>query len=99
MELRSGEQESATDLRTALLLGKVPEDSGLLINADTVAPLLNVSQRTLSRPLGEKAIPQSVRLGGRTIRWRLAEILEWGESDCPPQKYWTYTKAKGRKRK
>ncbi len=62
-------------------MGKIPEDSGLLIDAKTFAHLLSISTRTLSRLIDLKAVPMPVHLG-RLVRWRLAEVLEWIEADC-----------------
>ena len=86
-ELKAKDKLKAADLRMALLMGKLPEDSGLLIHAKTFANLLSISSRTLSRLIDLKAVPQPVHLG-RLIRWRLAEVLEWIEADCPAQKSW-----------
>jgi predicted DNA-binding transcriptional regulator AlpA len=87
IDLAPTSQTSAANLRSAVLLGKIPEDTGLLIDARTFACLLNVSQRHVWRLLDEKAIPEPVRLG-RLVRWRLPEILEWIEASCPPQEVW-----------
>jgi len=84
------ERVKAIELRSALLLGKLPENAGLLIDTRTAAHLLNVSSRTLCRLLDIKAIPEPVRLGGRLIRWRVAELLEWIEAGCPSPKLWVY---------
>ncbi len=45
VELPAAERLKAADLRTALLLGKIPKDAGLLIDVKTTAKLLNVSER------------------------------------------------------
>lgn len=82
----------ALDLRTALLLGKVPEKAGLLIDVKTTAKLLNISGRHLYRLIAEKAVPEPVRLG-KLNRWRLGELLAWIEAGCPPQHLWTYHEA------
>jgi len=86
-ELKATDKLKAADLRTALLLGKIPEDAGLLIDTKTFARLLSISSRTLSRLIDLKAVPQPVNLG-RLIRWRLADVLEWIEADCPSQQSW-----------
>jgi predicted DNA-binding transcriptional regulator AlpA len=87
-ELKPNDKFKAADLRVALLMGKIPDDSGLLIDAKTFANLLSISSRTLSRLIDLKAVPMPVHLG-RLVRWRLDEVLEWIEADCPPQKSWT----------
>jgi len=84
------ERLKAVDLRTAIITGKVPEQAGILLDADTAAKLLNVSPRTLRKLQASEAIPAPVRIGKRIVRWRLAEILAWIESGCPPRCHWTY---------
>lgn len=91
VELPDQERLMAGDLRTALLLGKLPEDAGLLIDRKTAARLLNVSSRTLYRLHSVGATPDPLRIGGKIIRFRLAELLAWIEADCPPKKHWTYS--------
>jgi excisionase family DNA binding protein len=90
IELKPTDRTKAGDLRIALLTGKLPRDAGLLIGVKTVGKLLNVSSRTVSRLVDEKAMPASVRLGSM-VRWRLAEIIEWIEAGCPSPGAWTYT--------
>jgi predicted DNA-binding transcriptional regulator AlpA len=98
VDLKPTDQIKAADLRVALVLGKIPEDTGLLIDTRTFARLLHVSPRHVCRLLDEKALPDPVRLG-RLIRWRLAEILEWIEADCPPQKDWVHKRQDSARRK
>ena len=86
-ELRENDNLKAADLRIALLMGKIPEDAGLLIDAKTFAQLLSISSRTLSRLLDLKAVPKPVHLG-RLIRGPVADVLEWIEADCPSQENW-----------
>lgn len=90
VDLSNAERLKATDLRTALLLGKVPDIAGLLIDTKTTAKLLNISSSTLSRLNDLQAIPASVRIGGTIIRWRLAEILAWMDAGCPLLRNWKY---------
>ncbi len=54
----------------------------LLITAEEVARMMNVSTRTLWRLLSAGRFPQPVRFGGNT-RWRVAEVLRWIEDGCP----------------
>lgn len=84
------EQVKAVDLRTAIITGKVPEETGILLDADTAARLLSISPRTLRKLQACEAIPASVRIGKRIVHWRLAEILAWIESGCPPRSHWAY---------
>lgn len=90
VELPDGSKLKATDLRTALLLGKLPESAGLLCDTETTAGLLNVSSRTLHRLLALKAVPEPVRIAGKIRRWRVGELLEWLDAGCPPQSRWNY---------
>lgn len=83
------QQLEAADFRTALLHGRLPDDSGLLIDTKELAGLLNIGSRTLWRLTQMRAVPAPVHLG-RMVRWRLAEVLAWIEADCPPQREWTW---------
>jgi len=80
--LPDSERIEAADLRTALLMGKLPEDSGILLDVKTVAKLLNVSDRTVYRLSDLTAIPAPIKIG-TLVRWRLTEILEWVDNGCP----------------
>lgn len=90
LKLSEKERLKAGDLRAELLLGKVPDTSGLLIDTKVTAKLLNVSPRTLYRMDQLQAVPPPVRLGKNIIRWRLAEILAWIDAGCPRRRNWTY---------
>lgn len=54
----------------------------ILISADELAKLMQVSERTLWRLLSAGKVPQPVRIG-RNTRWRYAEVREWIEKGCP----------------
>lgn len=56
----------------------------LLINAEQVANILNISERTLWRLVSGGKVPQPVRIG-RSARWRFQEINSWIESGCPSE--------------
>ena len=90
----NSEKAKAVELRDAYLLGKLPDDGSLLIGNKEVSSLLNISPRTLSRLVDEKAMPNPIRLGNK-VQWRLREIIEWVEADCPPQRYWDYAEGRG----
>ncbi len=53
-----------------------------LINAEELARMMGISERTLWRLLSGGRLPQPVRIG-RNTRWRLAEVTEWIERGCP----------------
>jgi len=98
VDLKPPDQIRAADLRVALLMGKIPEDSGLLVDAKILARLLNISKSTFYRLQDEEAIPAPVTIG-QLKNWRLAEILEWIEADCPPQRVWVHKRQDSSRRK
>src|SRR4051794_30453846 len=53
-----------------------------LLNAEEVAAMLGVSERTLWRLLSAGKFPKPVRFG-RSTRWRLADVREWIDCGCP----------------
>lgn len=85
-EIKPGDPPAA-GLSAAILSGKITEGTGLLVDIGTLAQLLGVSSRTVSRLFHRGSIPSPVQLG-RGRKWRLAEILEWIEAGCPSQKTW-----------
>ncbi len=75
----------ATSEETNAQLRSVSADSGvspLLIGAEELAGLLQISTRSLWRLLSAGKVPQPVRLG-RSVRWRLGEVEKWIERGCP----------------
>ena len=54
----------------------------MLINAEEVARMLDVSERTLWRLVSGGKVPPPVRIG-RSTRWRVAEIRDWIDVGCP----------------
>ncbi|MGD9857437.1 MAG: helix-turn-helix transcriptional regulator [Planctomycetaceae bacterium] len=56
----------------------------LLISAEQLAEMLQVSTRTLWRLLTHDELVRPVRIGGST-RWRLDEVRQWIEGGCLPQ--------------
>ncbi len=54
----------------------------VLIDAEKLARMMDVSERTLWRWVSRGDVPRPVRIGGST-RWRLAEITEWIGRGCP----------------
>lgn len=49
VQVTDEEKEKAAELRAALLMGKLPEGIGILINVKAVASLLGVSQKMVYR--------------------------------------------------
>ena len=58
-------------------------DEPLLISADQLANMMQISTRTLWRLLSAGQLIQPVRIGGNT-RWRLDEVRRWIADSCPP---------------
>jgi excisionase family DNA binding protein len=57
-------------------------DEPLLLRAQELARLLNISLRTLWRLHSARALPQPMRLGA-AVRWRMDEIKQWIAAGCP----------------
>ncbi|MGE0608309.1 MAG: helix-turn-helix transcriptional regulator [Pirellulales bacterium] len=57
-------------------------DLGLLVSADGLAQMLDLSVRTLWRLRSAGKIPAPMKLGG-SVRWRLADIHAWIAAGCP----------------
>jgi predicted DNA-binding transcriptional regulator AlpA len=98
VDLTAADRTKAADVRVAFLMGKLPENTGLLIDAKSLAKLLDVSRATMYRLQAEEAIPEPVQLGNLK-KWRLGEILDWIEADCPPLGAWIPMKQNASKRK
>lgn len=98
LDLKDGEKLKAADLRFALLTGKVPENSGLLIDTKTLVKLLAISRAHLYRLQAEEALLAPIQVG-HVKRWRLAEVLEWIEAGCPPQNVWNAMRESNSRRK
>lgn len=56
--------------------------SQLLLSAERVAELLDISTRTLWRLRAAGKLPAPVRLGG-SVRWQFETIQTWIEAGCP----------------
>jgi predicted DNA-binding transcriptional regulator AlpA len=55
----------------------------LLVSADDVAQMLDISPRTVWRLLSAGKLIEPVRVGGNT-RWRVDELRRWIAEGCPP---------------
>ena len=55
----------------------------LLISADQLAEMLQISTRTLWRLLSAGKLITPVHIGGST-RWRLEQVRKWIDEGCPP---------------
>ncbi len=56
-----------------------------LIGVDELAAILKVSSRTVWRLVSSGEAPAPLRIGG-SCRWRLKQVQDWIEDNCPPQK-------------
>ncbi len=54
-----------------------------LIAVEELATILSTSERTVWRLLSAGRLVRPVRLGGRSVRWRLDEVSRWIEAGCP----------------
>jgi predicted DNA-binding transcriptional regulator AlpA len=57
----------------------------LLVDADAVARMLDISPRTVWRLLSAGKLIEPVRVGGNT-RWRVDELRQWIADGCPGPK-------------
>ena len=56
----------------------------VLLSANNVAQMLQVSTRTLWRLLAAGKLINPVKLG-RSVRWRKDELMQWIAAGCPPR--------------
>jgi excisionase family DNA binding protein len=59
----------------------------LLLDAVSVAEMLNISRTTFYALKAAGRLPKPIRLG-RCVRWRIEEIKEWVNVGCPPLHRW-----------
>jgi prophage regulatory protein len=62
-------------------------DTSLLLSAEQLADLLQVSKRTSWRLRSSGRLPKHVLLGCN-VRWRTAEIESWVVAGCPTLSEW-----------
>lgn len=65
----------------------VAKPDPLLLSAEALGELLQVSERSVWRLRSAGKLPRPVRVGG-SIRWRKGEIRRWVEAGCPSLKEW-----------
>jgi excisionase family DNA binding protein len=70
-------------------------EPALLLSAKQTAKALGVSRTTLYALNSSGHLPQSVKLGGRTL-WRAAELMAWVscEPPCPSRERWEQIRGK-----
>lgn len=56
-------------------------NENLYLSVDQVAARFSVSKDSIWRWRRDGEFPAPIKLGGRTTRWRLADIKDW-ESQC-----------------
>jgi prophage regulatory protein len=56
---------------------KSPFRAGTLIRIAEVCELLGISRSTIYKRLSERSFPEPVRLGPRSVRWRVDAIEAW----------------------
>lgn len=62
----------------------------LLLTAERMAKLLDISKRTLWRLRSAGKLPRPVALGG-SVRWKAEEVRRWIDGGCPPLDEWEAT--------
>lgn len=75
----------------------VVNDSALLLPAEKLAELLDISLRTLWRLRAAGKLPAPIRLGG-SVRWRSDEIQGWIAAGCPSAAQWSKSRENGWRR-
>jgi excisionase family DNA binding protein len=58
------------------------DSDSLLMTAEEIAKLLQVSVRSIWRLRSAEAIPRPLKIGG-SIRWRRDDLLGWISAGCP----------------
>ncbi len=58
-------------------MSNLPTQCPQLVDSRHVAAMLNLSVRTLWRLMKLRGFPQPIRVGSRSIRWRLSDIAEY----------------------
>lgn len=71
----------------------ISQEPSLLISADALALLLNVSKRSIVRLKAAGKLPPMVPIGRG--KWRRDEIERWLAADCPTQSEWKALNGKG----
>ena len=60
----------------------------ILVDARRAAAMLGVGLRTLRTMDAAGRLPAPVRLSPGCVRWRLAELRDWAEANCPDRAEW-----------
>jgi len=62
-------------------------DDQILVSAEEVARLLDMSVRNVRRLDATARLPAPIRIG-RSVKWRREEIAQWCEAGCPTRERW-----------
>jgi len=73
--------------------GQPTSELNLLLTAEQVARMLQISVQTLWRMRSGRQLPDPVRIGN-AVRWRRQEVIQWIDDGCRPP----HDGRKGRKR-
>lgn len=66
----------------------ITTSKSLAMSAETLARQLECSIRTIRRLSSSGKLPAPVHLGGRCVRWAVAEIEAWLAAGAPDRKTW-----------
>jgi excisionase family DNA binding protein len=76
--------------------GTADDIRALLVTAKEAAKLARMGLRTWWRRAASDGVPAAVRMGGRLVRWRRADIERWVELGCPDRP--TFEASSGKRR-
>ncbi len=62
------------------LADKHPSNAPMLLALRELCELLSISRSSIYKWLSEGDFPQPIRIGGRSIRWRVEDIEAWKDS-------------------
>jgi len=79
--------ELRANLRDAQATGERLVDLCMSVSAANAARLFDMSERAWRRLDARRQVPEAVRIG-RTVRWRLVELVAWADSGCPDRRDW-----------
>lgn len=72
----------AKDSNVELSAAAAMKETNLLLSAEKVAEVLDISIRTLWRLRAARQIPAPIRVGG-SVRWRTKDLEVWIAKGCP----------------
>jgi predicted DNA-binding transcriptional regulator AlpA len=65
-----------------------PELPAITVTANGAARLLSISRSQFWKLHALGLVPSPVRIGARTVRWRLEELKQWILAGCPSREIW-----------